>query len=217
MPLDVERITKSVTTLRESQSTIFGASSHRFLLNDKLTETEVEAFERLHKVRLPSDYRNFLKLIGNGGAGPFYGVFRLGTMDDPGFSPGNWRDEVGILSEPFPYETEPSDPIGKPTDEIFVVGPEGYRRMVRDLGDWKNYDDCAWYWAPLNGAIPICHVGCGYLFWLVLTGSQAGRMWHDGRAAALGLEPVLRGNGSAVTFATWYEEWLNGARCKAQP
>jgi hypothetical protein len=31
-----------------------------------------------HRVTLPKEYRTFLTSLGNGGAGPFYGILRLG-------------------------------------------------------------------------------------------------------------------------------------------
>ena len=45
-----------------------------------------------NRIRLPDDYRQFLAMIGNGGAGPFYGLEPLSTFG---------RD----LSQPFPVTT----------------------------------------------------------------------------------------------------------------
>ena len=48
------------------------------------------------------------------------------------------------------------------------------------------------YWNPkqVNGAIPICHQGCAYRNWLVITGAEAGNVWEDLRADEKGLRPV---------------------------
>jgi hypothetical protein len=59
----------------QPKRTVFGVIGHHFVLNPPLTEAEVVAFEQGHQVRLPPDYRHFLTSIGNGGAGPYYGVF----------------------------------------------------------------------------------------------------------------------------------------------
>jgi hypothetical protein len=39
------------------------------------------AFESTNRIGLPNDYRQFLAMIGNGGAGPFYGLARLNACD----------------------------------------------------------------------------------------------------------------------------------------
>jgi hypothetical protein len=61
----------------------FGAAAHRYELNQPLAEPQVAAFEAQHGVTLPQAYRTFLLDVGDGGAGPFYGIFRLDRSDLP--------------------------------------------------------------------------------------------------------------------------------------
>src|SRR5215813_12558694 len=81
---------------------IFGEEAHGYELYPPLLEEELSAFESEHGIRLPHDYRHFLTSVGNGGAGPYYGLFKLGEMDD-GFDYGPWGNFVGRLSSPFPH------------------------------------------------------------------------------------------------------------------
>ncbi len=55
----------------------FGAKAHQYRWAPPADLTEVERFEREIGTRLPEDYRAFLLQAGNGGAGPFYGLFSL--------------------------------------------------------------------------------------------------------------------------------------------
>lgn len=79
---------------------VFGSDQHRYRLGPTLSESELAAFESTNRVHLPEDYRQYLAMIGNGGAGPFYGLEPLSTSG---------RD----LSRPFPFTTA----TDAPTDE----------------------------------------------------------------------------------------------------
>ena len=81
--IDAEFINRSLALLRgrDPESSLFGAIGRRYRLNPTLAESHVQAFERHHGIHLPDDYRCFITTAGNGGAGPYCGVFRLGEHD----------------------------------------------------------------------------------------------------------------------------------------
>jgi hypothetical protein len=102
---------------------VFGAEQHRYLLGPTLTEEELTAFEQEHHVTLPYDYRFFLQCIGDGGAGPSYGIPSLKNA---------MRDSD--LSGPFPLigaeEEIPIEisPVRKNTNifpGMLLIGYEG--------------------------------------------------------------------------------------------
>ena len=154
---------------------------HRFRLNPPLTEDEVARFEAAHGIALPGDYRAFLTQLGNGGAGPAYGVSKLGEAP-LGWEPRPFREiegYVGCLSKPFPHTAA-----------------------------WNDYRDTAKYEGPIDGAIPISDIGCGSMFWLVVAGPEAGHIWCDSRADYAGLAP-MPDDASRKTFLEWYLDWLH--------
>ena len=59
------------------------------------------------------------------------------------------------------------------------------------------------YWnaTQVNGAIPICHLGCCLRQWLVVTGPEAGNVWDDVRADYAGFKPV-QSKGERVKLPT---------------
>lgn len=95
------KLRQQLARLARKHPDVFGADSHDFEVNEPLSEREVAKFERKHGIALPAEYRWFITNVGNGGAGPFYGVFAFGEMDD-----NSWSEEdgfVGTLSRPFPH------------------------------------------------------------------------------------------------------------------
>lgn len=86
---------------------VFGSAEHRYRLGPTLSEDELAAFESANRIRLPEDYRRFLAEVGNGGAGPYYGLEPLGTFG---------RD----LSKPFPF-TKATDTLN---DEELALLPD---------------------------------------------------------------------------------------------
>ena len=207
--LDARWVRESLDRLARAKANIFGANGHHFLLNAALKEAEVASFEQRHGIRLPDDYRQFLTTIGNGGAGPDYGVFPLGKMDGWGrdeFKPWTENDGfVGTLSEPFPFVQDWNDLSGEPADELRGDNESEYDRQM------EQFEARYWNSSLVNGAIPLCHRGCAIRIWLVVTGTQAGRLWRDGRAEFTGLSPLLLRDNVPATFSLWYSEWLENA------
>lgn len=204
MRFDAVRTKASIAKLREARLVVFGSDAHEFLLNAPSSEEEVQRFEKLHAVRLPDEYRHFLTVAGNGGAGPFYGVFPLGMRDD-GFWLKSWQEQdgfVGKISGPFTHELEWNDLTGNP-DDLSDIEASDYDELV------ERFTARYWDGSIMNGAIPICHTGCALRIWLVVTGSQAGCLWYDKRAEFGGVMPLTSDDGAPLTFGAWYEEWLD--------
>jgi hypothetical protein len=185
-----------------------GARSHGFRPNPPLSEETVRAFEERHAVRLPVDYREFLICVGDGGAGPPCGVFKLGEYEG---EPWAERDGfIGVISKPFPHSEPWNDLSGVPAwDEAWPGDPnweEAEYERVRD--EWQ-----AWYWdtTRMNGSVPINHQGCNHRLWLVVTGAEAGNVWCDERADQSGLFPLRMPGRERVTFLAWYRSWVDEA------
>jgi hypothetical protein len=80
---------------------LFGADTHKYILNPALTIEEVKKFEADNKVELPVEY---LTTIGNGGAGPFYGVHTLEESSINFFdNTEKLNHKYFDLSKPFPH------------------------------------------------------------------------------------------------------------------
>jgi hypothetical protein len=206
--LDGKHVTTSLRRLAAAKADVFGVIGHHFVLNPPLTEAEVVAFEQGHQVRLPPDYRHFLTSIGNGGAGPYYGVFPLGKWFGAGSKLEVWHEGegvIGVLSKPFPLTDTWNDLSGMPSSKLQQTDEQEYERQYDEFE--KRY----WDSSLVNGAIPICEIGCALRIWLVLTGALAGHLWRDGRADNTGLTPLRVTDGSMATFSVWYVEWLEDA------
>ncbi len=219
----LSRIASGLAALRsqDPDHKLFGAKTHRYELHPRLPEAKVAAFEAKHGVVLPDDYRAFVTRLGNGGAGPYYGVFRLGEMDD-NFGMQRWKEGgfVGSLREPFPYVEA--------------------RDFSQDRPDLLSDDEAdaleEEYQRPLNGAFPLCHEGCALRDWLIVTGPERGNLWHDAVVDHQGYKPWGEGRaaeekggvvfpvkeGAApreprarLGFLDWYEAWLECALAEA--
>ena len=202
-------IRNAIQLLRESGASdlVFGAMKHKFVTNPCLSEREVSDFEKEHGISLPTDYRAFLMEVGNGGAGPAYGLFKLGEMDD-GFDEGPWGGVIGVLAKPFPHTSGWNDASGMPIFDDAWENTAREEQYEREYGTWENT-----YWGTenINGAIPICHLGCAVRQWLVITGPEKGNVWNDYRTDHEGLQPLQTGGRDRVTFIDWYLAWLDEA------
>jgi hypothetical protein len=185
---------------------MFGEETHGYRMNLTLSDDEVSTFESQHGVRLHDDHRQFLIRVGNGGAGPYYGLFSLGEVDD-GFGFGPWGDFIGQLPLPFPHTAPWNNIADKPE---YNEDDEEFDNLIEAF-DERYFDP-----GQVNGAIPICHLGCARRQWLVITGPEAGNIWCDDRADYKGLYPLQTQRHKRVTFFGWYRNWLDEALGKLQ-
>jgi hypothetical protein len=208
MNIDYSEIRETLRKLSASppRKRVFGADSHGYKVHEPLTEAEIGMFERKHRITLPEDYRGFLIHVGDGGAGPAYGIFRLGERDDC-FDFVRWEENdgfVGVLSEPFPHTEAWNDLNDAPDYDL--EDAEEIERQQKAF--WEKYYDVK----LVSGAIPICHLGCAYRIWLALTGPERGHIWCDDRADQRGLYPLQLPGADRVTFIDWYLDWLRDAQ-----
>ena len=71
-----EKITRILTQARQIDANceMFGADHHQYRLNPPVPESFVRNVEEKCGFTLPSDYRRFITQVGDGGAGPDYGI-----------------------------------------------------------------------------------------------------------------------------------------------
>ncbi len=94
----IQHLAELLHQLQEADNTlrVFGADEHEYKLGPTLTESELQEFEQRHQITLPVDYRLFLIHVGNGGAGPSYGLYNLDKD----------RTERAAISKPFNWTSE---------------------------------------------------------------------------------------------------------------
>ena len=190
---DLESILKSCPIETDS-----GESSSE--LNPPITESELIEFEAKHEITLPSDYREFLLSIANGCIGPVGGIEKLGQ-----FGGCDWEnsDTIGIgkLNRRFPYSDSWNS---KPLDDSFSNDEQQQRYL--------------WYFGEshVDGAIPICDLGCGLRQLMIVSGPERGTIWFDDRVDWMGLYPESSHSQARVSFIEWYQDWVNNKLSELQ-
>ena len=197
----IDRLNAKLDQLAEKDTgfTIFGASKHRYLLARVKKEEDLHSFELKYNIHLPEGYRDFLKQLGNGGAGPYYGLEPLehgiyGSLD--------YQDKHDVI-----------DPSG---DFMFT---EAWNMNITDVNGEADtekedmYFDNKW----VNGSLRICNFGCGVSINLVVKGKEYGNIWVDDRSSDYGIHPDhYFGNEERLDFLTWYELWLDKSLLEIQ-
>ena len=172
----------------ESKLNILRSIDPSFRPGKKLTDAEVEAWERRFKVRLPTEYRQFVQQIGHGVSGHYVALHPLDkrSMED--------ATDRKNLYKPFKW-----DNAFNPREWINPCDEEG---VVCDADD-------QFLCFELPGALYVCHHGCGICSFIVVTGNCTGQVWLDSQADGEGFTPVLNSKGERVGFLEWYQQWLD--------
>ncbi|MEH1846177.1 MAG: SMI1/KNR4 family protein [Nostoc sp.] len=191
---------------------VFGSESHRYQFKPCLSNKDIQAFESRYNITLPSEYRNFLLEVGNGGAGPGYGLSGLSGIEFKDVTPEKlYQENDEILSRPFPFTAAWNDL------DLIVMNNTGFVAKSDAYFDDKL----------IQGTLTITNYGCGIYAMLVITGEQSGKIWIDDRTNDNGIYPASLSFCHAfhdtnsddfhqdsdeeqpLYFYEWYEDWLN--------
>ncbi|MEH2053049.1 SMI1/KNR4 family protein [Nostoc sp.] len=208
------QLKKKLTQLAilDSKFEFFGSESHQYQFKPCLSNKDIQLFESRYNIILPSEYRNFLLEIGNGGGGPGYGLYGLSGIEytEDVILEKEYHENYEILSKPFPLTEAWNDlDVIVKNNTGFVANSDAY------------FDD-----KFIQGTLTITNYGCGIYAILVITGEQSGKIWIDDRTNDNGIYPASLSFCSffhdadpddftnsdekqPLSFYNWYEDWLN--------
>ena len=133
---------------RVDELRLLNASYSDYRFRKTFSEEDVVGLEDVMGVRLPEDYRNFIKYVGNGGAGPGFGLLRI--LAEPSKFSG---DEMSceVVSE------KPEIKTPFPLTEAFVK---------------NNFQG----WTKLSGCTDLADLGSGVTPLRIVSGSKYGEV-----------------------------------------
>ena len=188
MNADYIRALVSKAAMADRGNKVFGAEKHKYKLNPPISMEKVREFEEKYRIKLPDEYVFFLTEVGNGGAGPYYGLYPLEKL---------------TLYNPF---LEKRCTNGKIEQSLLIdknLTIECWNRKMEVLeDDDKEYESI--YAQVIEGILIIGTQGCTYDNLLMYRGSEAGKMvyidWN--------LEPDYPPFFTHMTFLEWYTRFF---------
>lgn len=203
MKNQLDNIKNKLEQLRQLDTNfeVFGSEKHRYMLNPIVQIDTIKQFETKHKITLPSEYVAFLTILGNGGAGPFYG---LEPLENTLFDDLDYLHNDSLLDPSKPFlHTEAWNMEFEPT----VSEDENQEENDRQ---YEEFTDLYFDIEQINGVIAICNYGCGISLNLVVNGQEYGNIWTDDRGNEGGIYPTVQlGEKGRIHFLDWYELWLD--------
>lgn len=150
--MDFDLILKQIDFLRKNDTSFiaFGSKTHKYQLNPKLTEEELLDFEKKEGIELPKSYRDYLKNIGNGGAGPAYGLY---SLEDARNGAG-WYPPINDLNNKV------GDEVDYPGELLICHYGCGLFTWLKLSGDEGE----VWFDGRANGDEPYC-ITINFLAW----------------------------------------------------
>lgn len=184
---------------------VFGSTSHKYLMNPILSINEIRKFEKDNNIYLPEDYKLFLLEIGNGGAGPFYGLLKLYDNEDQHVQ----------IKKPFPFNKKNPCLLSKYSMYDEKINNSKTDEEEQLYWDEKEEKISKEYNLATQGITFLCHHGCAIYDVLILNGKEKSTVWNFNFADEIGVVPLETQNGQLM-FLDWYELWLNETieKCK---
>lgn len=168
---------------------VFGADCHQYRLNPPLPLQEVRSFEERYHLKLPEEYVFFLTMVGNGGAGPYYGIYPLDKLPLYTEYLSEYTGEESRRMDAWIGEALTKQDWAAVMEELEEAGDDAYDEIMKRV--------CA-------GLLVIGTQGCTYDNLLMWKGSEAGRIIYIDWNLEPECGPVL----THMTFLEWYERYF---------
>ncbi|MBA3679634.1 MAG: SMI1/KNR4 family protein [Bacteroidetes bacterium] len=153
----------------DKDKTVFGAFMHHYKLNKTLTDNEIAYLENKYQFKLPEEYRQYLKIVSNGGVGPFYGMnsfedavmsLNSGSRDDGTFI--NYLEKnPDHFAKPFPVTDEQ-------VNNYLLQKASNPSAASQPIKINKN----------AGGYLFLAEYGCGGYYIMPVNGNGAGEVWY---------------------------------------
>ncbi|WP_013324922.1 SMI1/KNR4 family protein [Gloeothece verrucosa] len=230
----LDEIKDKLTRLAEFDKSlnIHGSEIHQYQLYPCLSPSSLRNFEQQYQMTFPEDYRHFLLEVGNGGAGPGYGLFQLKTEDllDEQTLILEKQYESGMLpeklAEKYNYFSQAFSPQCLPLYQTSQDWESQIKNTGNNQEDWQYLSQ-----KLMAGTLAIADYGCGINAHLVITGDYRGTIWIDDRVNDGGIYPCdliacgfFHGEDQDIDdqeeqqeiaeplfFLDWYNHWLDSS------
>lgn len=180
--LDINYIKDAVKRLAYEDMTYqqFGSWGHAHLFKPVIDEAKLVAWEDDMQIKLPQDFRLYLTQLGNGGAGPAYGIAPFDLKNAPELKlPCPYSDDQEKLFNDLAQEWFEMDNLEEEDlyERYYQNHPEEQRLP---FAEWsKQYDDGTYEDLEKkmlhHGQVWIANQGCSLDIYLILNGSETGR------------------------------------------
>jgi len=179
---------KKMSIFGAGDDKFFGTEGHHYALNSALSEAEIVKIEKKLGIKFPKDYREFLKVIGDGGAGPSWGLFKV---------------ERSYPSDDFLKQYPEFCSMECPYGDDYA---NGIKAQMAEDGDYMEKVDA------FGGYIKLSDYGHEMTAILIVSGQQTGKMWFLNEEDGMEIAPMVQnieGRDWQVSFLDWYENWLD--------
>jgi len=183
----IDRIKSKLKKARRKDKdlTDFGSDLHKYVLNKRISKEALAKLEQENQVKLPEHFALFLTEVGNGGAGPYYGIYEI----DKSLSyTGNTMALDCVLYPRMPKE-----------EWNLLAGPFASAERFTD----EEYD--AARDKITGGMLNFGTQGCSYDMYIVIQGAYSGKVVY---AADIYADTPFFFT-YEDNFLDWYERWLD--------
>lgn len=175
----------------DSRYELFGTEKHKYRLNPPLSASFVRTLEEKYEFSFPTDYFHFITEIGDGGAGPDYGIYSFKDFIEKEY----YTYDRECLKNAFVPHHMKSDEI----DKFIIASKQELEENPDEYFAYEKADenaDC-----PYDGFYVFCTPGCYSEYGIAVTGEMRGKIFFTDNMGGYQLV--------SDSFEEFYQNWLD--------